>query len=80
MFFSQHKISGILLYQYGIFWCAIWVYLKLMNGRPACDCLTQTFWQVMQQDSDSADSGKPGIVIHCVKISMSKPVAVLPQV
>ena len=77
---TQIKISGFLLYHYGICWCAIWVYLKLLNGRPACDCLTQTSWQVMQQASDTGDSGKPRIVIHCVKISMSKSVAVLPQV
>jgi len=34
----------------------------------------------MQRDSDTADSGKPRMVIHCVKRSMSKSVAVLPQV
>jgi len=28
----------------------------------------------------SADSGKPRIVLYCVKRGMSKPVAVLPQV
>jgi len=26
----------------GLFWCAIWVYLKSLNGIPACDCWTQT--------------------------------------
>jgi len=26
----------------GLFWCAIWVYLKSLNGSPACDCWTQT--------------------------------------
>jgi len=24
-------------------------------------------WQVMQQDSDTADSGKPRIFLYCVK-------------
>jgi len=27
-----------LLYEYGLFWCAIWVYLKSLNGSPAYDC------------------------------------------
>jgi len=26
----------------GLFWCAIWVYLKSLNGSPACDFWTQT--------------------------------------
>jgi len=30
----------------------------------------------MQRDSDTADSGKPRIVLYCVKRSMSKSVAV----
>ena len=64
----------------GLFWCAIWVYLKSLNGSPACNCWTQTSWQVMQRDSDTADSGKPRKVIYCVKRSMSKSVAMLPQV
>jgi len=34
----------------------------------------------MQRDSDTADSGKPRIVLYCVKMGMSKSVAVLPQV
>jgi len=34
----------------------------------------------MQQDSDTADSGKPRIVLYYVKRSISKSVAVLPQV
>ena len=38
----------------------------------------ETSWQVMQQYSDTADSGKPHIVIviYCVKRSMNKSVAV----
>jgi len=36
--------------------------------------------EVMQRDSDTADSGKLRIVVYCVKRSMSKSVAVLPQV
>jgi len=40
----------------------------------------QQSWEEMQRDSDTADSAKPRIVIHCVKRSMSKAVAVLPQV
>jgi len=38
----------------------------------------ETSWQVMQQYSDTADSGKPHIVIviYCVKRSMTKSVAV----
>jgi len=40
----------------------------------------QISWQVMQRDSDIADSNKPRIVLYCVKKSMSKSVAVLPQV
>ena len=47
----------------GLLWCAIWVYLKSLNGSPACDCWTQTSWQVRQRDSDTVDSGKPHIVI-----------------
>jgi len=35
---------------------------------------------IMQRDSDTADSGKPHIVLYCVKRSMGKSVAVLPQV
>jgi len=35
----------------GLFWCVIWVYLKSLNGSPACDCWTHTSWQVMQRDS-----------------------------
>jgi len=34
----------------------------------------------MQRDGDTADNGKPHIVSYCVKRSMSKSVAVLPQV
>jgi len=34
------------------FWCAVGVYLKSLNGSPACDCWTQTSWQVMQRDND----------------------------
>jgi len=36
----------------------------------------------MQRDSDNADSGKPRIVLCCVKRNMSRPksVVVLPQV
>jgi len=34
----------------------------------------------MQRDSDTAGSGKPRIVLHCVKTSMNKSVAMLPQV
>jgi len=34
----------------------------------------------MQRGSDTADSGKPRLVLYCVKRSMSKPVAVLRQV
>jgi len=34
----------------------------------------------MQRDSDTADNGKSHIVLYCVKKSMSKSVAVLPQV
>jgi len=30
----------------------------------------------MQQDNDTADSGKPRILIYCVKRSMNKSVAV----
>jgi len=41
---------------------------------------TQTSWQVMQRDSNTAGSGKLRIVLCCVKRSMSRPVAVLPQV
>jgi len=22
----------------GLLWCVIWVYLKSLNGSPACDC------------------------------------------
>ena len=47
---------------------------------PACDCWTQTSWQVMQRNSDTTDSGEPRIVSCCVKRSMSKSVAVLPQI
>jgi len=42
------------------FGCATWVYLKPLNGSPACDCRTQASWQVMQRDSDTAHSGKQG--------------------
>ena len=28
----KHKLSGFLLYKYGYFWCATWVYLKSLNG------------------------------------------------
>jgi len=42
--------------------------------------VTQTSWQVMQRDSDTADSGKPRIVLYRVKRSMNKSVAVFPQV
>jgi len=34
----------------------------------------------MQRDGDTADNGKPRIVSYCVKRSMSKYVAVLPQI
>jgi len=34
----------------------------------------------MQRDSNTADSGKPRIVLYCVKRSMSKSVAVFTQV
>jgi len=34
----------------------------------------------MQRDSDTADSGKPRIVIYCVERSKSKSVAMLPQI
>jgi len=64
----------------GLFWCAIWVYLKSLNGSPACDRWTETSLQAMQRDSDTADSAKPRIVIYCMKRSISKYVAVLPQV
>jgi len=40
----------------------------------------QQSWEVMQRDSDTDDSGKPLIVIYCVKRSMSKAVAVFPEV
>ena len=38
----------------------------------------QISWQVMQRDSDTADSGKPRIVLYRVKTSISKSAAVLP--
>jgi len=34
----------------------------------------------MQRNSDTTDSGEPRIVSYCVKRSMSKSVAVLPQI
>ena len=36
--------------------------------------------EVMQRDSDTVDSGKPRLVLYCVKKSMSISVAVLPQI
>jgi len=62
------------------FWRVVWVYLKSLNGSPACDCLTQTSWQVMQRDSDTADSDKLRIVSYCVERNMSISATVLPQV
>jgi len=50
------------------YWCAIWVCLKLLNGSPACDYLTQTSWQVMQRDSDIADSGVSEVLRFWVEI------------
>ena len=34
----------------------------------------------MQRDSDTADSGKPRLVLYCVKTSISQSAAVLQQV
>ena len=34
----------------------------------------------MQQDSDTADSSKPCIILYCVKRNMSKSVAAPPQI
>jgi len=39
-----------------------------------------TSWQETLRDSDTADSCKPRIVLYCVKRTMRKSVAVLPQV
>jgi len=55
------------------------LFFKSLNGSPACDSWTQTSWQVMKRDSDTADSDKPRIVLYCVKRSMSKSAAVVPQ-
>jgi len=54
-----------LLYEYRfIFVCNLGlVEITEWDGITACDCWTQTSWQVMQRDSDTADSGKPRIVI-----------------
>jgi len=79
MFLFVTQAFWVVSVQIRFYWCATYVHLKLLNGRPACDCWAQTSWQVMQQDSDTAHSGKPSIVLYCVKRSMNKPVAVLPH-
>jgi len=55
-------------------------HLTLLYALPASDSWTWTSWQVSQRDSDTAESGKPRIVLFCVKRSMSKSAAVPPQV
>jgi len=80
MFLFVTQAFWVFIVRIWLFWCAIGVYLKSLNGNPACDCWTQTSWQIMQRNNDTADSGKPRLVLYCVKRSMSKSVAVLPQV
>jgi len=72
-----------------VFIVRLQVYFGVQSGflwnhvSPACDCWTQTSWQVMQRDRDTGASGnfgKPRVVIYCAKRNMSKSVAVLPQV
>jgi len=37
MFLLITQAFWVLLYKYGFVWCAIWVYLKSLNGSTACD-------------------------------------------
>ena len=53
MFLFVAQAFWVFIVRICFFWCAIWVYLKSMNGGPACECWTQTSWHVMQRDSDS---------------------------
>jgi len=43
--------------------------LEIIEWSLACDCWTQTSWQVMQLNSDTADSVKPRT--YCVKRSIA---------
>jgi len=70
----------LLLYEYRFISLCNLDLIEITEWEPACDCWTQISWQVMQRDVDTADNGKPRIVSYCVKRSMSKSVAVLPQV
>jgi len=55
--------------------------LEISEWEPCMWYWTQTSWHLlMQRDSYNAGSGKPRIVLYCVKKSINKPVAVLPQV
>jgi len=74
-----------LLYEYGFILVCNLSLFEITESEPRVWLLktwthSQTSLQVMQRDSDTADSGKPRVVVYCVKISMSKSVAVLPQV
>ena len=65
------------LFRGGMTFLGLILAAPVLNGSPACDCWTLSSWQVMQPDSDIADSGKSRIVLYCVKRSMSISVAVL---
>jgi len=78
--FETQALWFLFIVRIWIFCCVLWVYSKSLNGSPACDYWTQTSWQIMQRDSDTTYSGKPHIVLYCVKRNMGKSVAVLPQV
>ena len=54
MFLFVILTSWVFIVRIGIFWCAIWVYLKSLNGSLACDSRTQVSLQVLQRDSDTA--------------------------
>jgi len=59
--FDSNKHTHMFLLVTQAFWVFIvrmffgvqsYVYFKSLNGNPACDCWTETSWQVMQRDSD----------------------------
>jgi len=65
MFLFVTQAFQVFIVRICFFWCAICIYFKSPNGSSACDCWTQTCCEVMQRDSDIADSGKPRSFILC---------------